>query len=475
MNRPNCASCPGKLKYVVSHGYEYIRNSRLCLKVKQLMRICRIHTLNLRKLPNQALLLPDFLRFILLYVYTSFKMLSKLEIATGLASLLGNALLLISLGMGLYTRWNYTDNNAILFIGFTGLFVFSISIVLIYYFSKQAVGNSLSRLYIGCMLGVVAFTEHSMRHDEMHERTTDFLLMASLFVRCINKFVIRLAYMSSKEITLVDGYDSLEMLGMATAAVATGEDFISITLLLVAVFFTITSIRLKSLVGVVNLLFIIVISKRFYFPKLELNPNPFALGCFIGRMAFEPLVDLYFCTLTTLDRWHPLFAQSSLVRRVIILIVFTIQMTFYGISAKQIRHHKEWFIVVPMFIAFSAVWLCYHLVFLVTCWLLSNKITQCMTTYTDLAEKSRSLHRIMASKGVRHFSLISQRLVLVTVASSIILGLLGWTMKTPLSLSLLCMVVPLETAVMSLLWEMGSELGGTCIGYALVAPALTVR
>ena len=98
-----------------------------------------------------------------------------------------------------------------------------------------------------------------------------------------------------------------------------------------------------------------------------------------------------------------------------------------------------------------------------------------MTTYTDLAEKSRSLHRIMASKGVRHFSLISQRLVLVTVASSIILGLLGWTMKTPLSLSLLCMVVPLETAVMSLLWEMGSELGGTCIGYALVAPALTVR
>lgn len=76
----------------------------------------------------------------------------------------------------------------------------------------------------------------------------------------------------------------------------------------------------------------------------------------------------------------------------------------------------------------------------------------------------------MASKGVRHFSLIAQRLMSVTFISTVILTVIGWITKTATSLSLFFMIVPLEVAIMSLLWELGRVLGGTCAGYALVAP-----
>ena len=129
--------------------------------------------------------------------------------------------------------------------------------------------------------------------------------------------------------------------------------------------------------------------------------------------------------------------------------------------------------MVPIFSAFSVVWWCYHIVFIITCWQLMNKITDCNMTYNSLMEESRNMTNIMASKGVRHFSLIAQRLTLVTLLTTIILHTIGWTTMTGVSLSLLFIVVPIEAAFMSLLWQMGRILGGTCTGYGLVAPTFS--
>ena len=82
------------------------------------------------------------------------------------------------------------------------------------------------------------------------------------------------------------------------------------------------------------------------------------------------------------------------------------------------------------------------------------------------------MNKIMAAKGIRHFSLISQRLASVTLLTTILLGGISWTTKTALSVGLWMTVLPTEICVISLLWEMGATLGGTCVGYGIVAPAL---
>lgn len=454
--------------------YRRIASARLRLS-RRLSRAARGVTFIVRQSANYFLRLPLNLQRVIAGKHFN-NMWSKTDISTTIVSSIANLILVVGLALGLYTRWLHSGDVAILCIAVAGLFVYSISLALVYYFSLDSIGKSLCRLYIGCMLGVVSFTEHSSFHTEARELTMNMLLVASLVIQCVNKLFMRFVNPPPKDAILVNSLDSLEMLGMSIASLATGSEAVAVTLLVVALAITIATIRLKSFLGVVNLVFIVLITGFFYFPKvLHLSTNPFSLSCFVVRISFEAVIDLYFCTLTTLEMWKPVLSLSALKRKLLISMVALVQLAFFSTIAKRMPSHKEWFIVVPMFAAFSVIWISFHLVFLVTCWLLTNKITECHMTFSSLSEGDRSMSQIMASKGVRHFSLISQRLVFMALASSVVVGLLGWTPKTALSLSLFCMVVPIESAVLSLLWELGSALGGTCIGYALVAPSLTVR
>ena len=396
---------------------------------------------------------------------------SMLSLTLQCVGYFGNLILLVSLALGLYTRWVYTQEIAVMLIAILGLFVFSVAIALIYYFSMESFGFCLARLWMGCLLGVIAFTEQSLFSEDSKESIMNGLLLTSLIIRICWATAVRIASLIPQEAILVNEYEWLEMVGMCIGAAATGNDFFAITLLVTGFFLTLTAIRLKSLLGVINLICLATITSVFFFPRmLKLNVNPFAMWCFVGRMSIEPILDLHFIRLTCVERWMPLLEMSRFMHRMLITGSVTLQVSFLSLSAKQMTQHKEWYVVVPIFTAFSVVWLCYHLVTTITSWQLSNKMSECNATYSSIAEGKRSVERILASKGVRHFSLVSKRLVLVALLSTIILAAVGWETKSPLSLGLLSMVVPLEVSMLSLLWELGSVLGGTCIGYALVAP-----
>ncbi len=78
---------------------------------------------------------------------------------------------MVALCLGLYTRWAHSEDLAILIIAFFGLFVFAISCALIYYFSMEEIGFSLSRLWIGCLLGVVSFTDQGFVRYALYTST----------------------------------------------------------------------------------------------------------------------------------------------------------------------------------------------------------------------------------------------------------------------------------------------------------------
>lgn len=99
-----------------------------------------------------------------------------------------------------------------------------------------------------------------------------------------------------------------------------------------------------------------------------------------------------------------------------------------------------------------------------------NKITECNLTYNCLSEDNRSMNRILASKGIRHFSLISRRIIFLTLIATILLMGVGWETKTNYSIGLVMTILPIEAVTLSLFWELGDNLGGTCTGYALIAP-----
>ena len=390
---------------------------------------------------------------------------------------LSNVILMVALSIGLYTRWTATQDMAILLMAVFGLFIFGISCAFVYYFSLETIGFSLSRLWIGCFLGVIGFTQIELPEEENTlEEVMNILLVLSTLLRGLWNMLERALHFTDQQFSLVNYYEALELVGLCISTMVTGNDIMSLSLLIVALEFIVINIRLKSFLGIIQLLLLMLVSSIMYFPHLlEIKVNPFVAYAFLVRIAFEAVLDIYYCPLSTLERWQRLFNRASAFRRLLILAVICLEISFIVINAVQIPGHKEWYIVVPIFAAFGTVWFCYHLVFIVTCWQMSNKISDCYSTFLSLSEENRNMRRIMAAKGVRHFSLISQRLVCVSLLTTIVMGAIGWRTKSALSLSFLFTVIPIETAVLSMLWHMGSSLGGTIIGYALVAPALPVK
>ena len=294
---------------------------------------------------------------------------------------ISNVILMVALSVGLYARWIYSQDTVILVIAFLALFIFAISSALVYYFSMETIGFTLSRLWIGCLLGVMAFTDRALINYDTSEEVMNILLMTSVVVRCFWNVLERCMHLVNCEPSLMAPMDVFEMLGMCIASLMCGREFVAVSLLITALAITISAIRLKSFLAVANLLAICLIAGLQFFPKiLQMSVNPFAMCCFIGRLSFEPIIDLYFSGFTMLERWRSIFVKSSFIRRQGILLLVLVELSFFVISAKEIVHHKEWFIVVPIFAAFSLVWWSYHIVFIITIWQLSNKITVCNNT-----------------------------------------------------------------------------------------------
>lgn len=103
------------------------------------------------------------------------------------------------------------------------------------------------------------------------------------------------------------------------------------------------------------------------------------------------------------------------------------------------------------------------------------KVTACNAAHASLGEPQQSYQRIMASRGLRHFGLVTQRLICLSLFSTLALLGLGWETRTPYSLALIFTVLPLEAAILSLFWELGERLGGTCTAYGVVSPITALR
>ena len=152
------------------------------------------------------------------------------------------------------------------------------------------------------------------------EEVMNILLVSSIGVRCFWNILERLMHMAPSHPTLFNKFELLEMLGMATATLVCDKHFVDISLLIIALSLTLISIRLKSYLGVLNFLCIIIMAGVLYFPKiLQIRINPFGLIVFLVRLAFEPLIDLYFVGLTLLERWEPFLCKSTFLRRIVIL------------------------------------------------------------------------------------------------------------------------------------------------------------
>ncbi|KAI5616206.1 transmembrane protein 168 [Silurus asotus] len=378
--------------------------------------------------------------------------------------------LLVAVCLGLYARWESQAQPILLVIFILALFILGICSILYYYFGMERLSFVLFHLWLGFLLGLLGFLQTPVV-GEWKEQLSRYMLIACVVIRTLWALVERLCGCTRQRPALLTSSEMLELTGFAAAStMQVVHASMSLIALALAVACLLVDLRMKSFLALPNFICFVVVSAVFFFDSLGVSVNPYALVCFLGRLVCEPLLDTYFSGLSVTERWSPFLRRGTLWRRFSLLPLLAVEILFLVLAALKMGDLDRWYVVIPGFSASSVFWILCHVVFVVTLWGFHSKLSECQRVCVAQRASPGALDRVMTSKGMRHFCLVSKRLVLFSLVSTVVLGALSWQPFNSLFIGVFLLVLPLESLAYGLFYELGNCLGGTCVGYAVVIP-----
>lgn len=379
--------------------------------------------------------------------------------------------LLIALCLGLYARWERTAESTLLVIFVLALFVLGIASILYYYFSMERMSLSLLHLWFGFLLGLLCFLNNPALESDVKEQAANYLLLASVALRTLWALLERLFGCTRYRPAFLTSAERLELAGFATAStVLLIQQSLSVMVLVVSLGTVMVALRMKALLALPNLVCFAVITAVLFFKSLKITTNPFALACFFSQLICDPLLDVYFSGLSVTERWQPFLVWRGLWRRLSLLPLLLVEVIFIVLAARKLTDLDQWYVMIPGFVVCVLFWAICHMVFVITVWGFHTKLSECQRLCLSQGSEVNSLDKVMASKGMRHFCLISERLVLFTLVSTVAVAAFCWQASSSIFVSMFLLILPLESLFHGLFHELGSSLGGTCVGYAVVIP-----
>lgn len=379
--------------------------------------------------------------------------------------------LLIALCLGLYARWEKTAETSLLVIFVLALIVLGIASVVYYYFNMERVSLSLLHLWFGFLLGMQCFLNSPALESDVKEQAANYLLLVSVTLRTLWALLERLVGCAKYRPAFLTSAERLELVGFATASTALLiQKSLSVMVLVVALATVMIALRMKALLALANLVCFAVITAVLFFKSLNITINPFALACFFSQLICDPLLDVYFSGLSVTERWQPFLVWRGLWRRLSLLPLLVVEVTFIILAAQKLKDLDQWYLMIPSFVVCALFWAICHMVFVITVWGFHTKLSECQRVCLSQGSGVSGLDKVMASKGMRHFCLISERLVLFSLVSTVAVAAFCWQASSSIFVSMFLLVLPLESLFHGLFHELGNSLGGTCVGYAVVIP-----
>ena len=80
---------------------------------------------------------------------------------------------MVAVCVGMYARWEVTDEPMILVIFILGLIVMAIASILYYYFSMEQASLSLFHLWCGFLVGLLCFLDSPAFNSEVKEQVSN--------------------------------------------------------------------------------------------------------------------------------------------------------------------------------------------------------------------------------------------------------------------------------------------------------------
>lgn len=335
--------------------------------------------------------------------------------------------LLVALCLGLYARWERTAESTLLVILVLALFVLGIASILYYYYSMERVSLSILHLWYGFLLGLLCLLSSPALEGDVKEQAANYMLLASVVLRTLWALLERLLGCARYHPALLTSAERLELAGFAVASTALLiQKSLSVMVLVVALATVMVALRMKAVLALPNLVCFAVITAVLFFKSLSITTNPFALACFFSQLICDPLLDVYFSGLSVTERWQPFLVWRGLWRRLSLLPLLAVEVTFIILASRKLTDLDQWYLMIPGFVVCVLFWSICHLVFVITVWGFHTKLSDCQRLCMCQGSGLSGLDKVMASKGMRHFSLISERLVLFTLVTTVAVAALCW-------------------------------------------------
>lgn len=254
--------------------------------------------------------------------------------------------LLVAVCVGMYVRWEVTSEPMILVIFILGLFVLGIASILHYYFAMEKASLSLFHLWFGFLLGLLCFLNSPALDLNVKELVTNYLLLASVIMKAVWAATERICSSVRYKPTLLTSAELLELLGFGIASTTMLlHKSIAIIGLVVALGALIVDLRMKSLLALPNLASFALVTSLVFFQALGITANPYALGCYLGRLLCEPVLDIYFSGLGSSERWIPVLSMGKVWRRLSLLPLSLIELGFFVLAALKVDSVKLIFLL----------------------------------------------------------------------------------------------------------------------------------
>lgn len=246
--------------------------------------------------------------------------------------------LLVAVCVGMYVRWEVTNEQMILVIFILGLFVQGIAIILHYYFAMEKASLSLFHLWFGFLLGLLCFLNSTALDSNVKELVANYLLLASVIMKSVWAVTERVCSSVRYKPSLLTSAELLELLGFGIASTTMLlHNAVAIAGLVVGLGALIVDLRMKSLLALPNLVSFALVTSLVFFQALGITANPYALSCYLGRLLCEPVLDVYFSALGPCERWMPVLSMGKVWRRLSLVPLSLIEVTFFVLAALKVR------------------------------------------------------------------------------------------------------------------------------------------
>ena len=375
---------------------------------------------------------------------------------------------------GIRERWlHHTTDGSIHFLAIVVSIAVLVSLAT-YMYGYKEFGKGFSHFWMGVLYSVLSFTEIAFDHpiDSLHDLdATDILIMASTGIHCFRALIVRLCGTPTYKSIFVTTEEFLFLLGFLCGTTGTMH-FGSMLTIILAVATHLIAFHMKSSIVLLSAVVLCLFGSVYFFPASDVNYNPFILSAFLVHLAFESVIDIYFSRLSLLETWKKFIFQRMCIHRLQILTVLVLEALFYGFCTQLVKEPDLPVYRLPIFVLLSIPWIWFHFMFIITCWGFVGKLEECSNVLNSRGEFSDNvMSEIMASKGIRHFCLVSQIVTLYTLVSTVLLIASAWQDTNPVFIGMLLIVLPIELLICDILTKLGKSVGGTAIGYAVVAPA----